>query len=150
VRFTSFDPTTPPASTFAWKPPPGTKVTEATTPSSSKPGQAHPGTEVKQGSRHFVGSGKRGTPGTEVKQGSPRVVGTGWTSVVVADVPPTLGGSGASPAQALLQNLPKVQGSWGSGRLLQGTLFSAILTDNGKLAIGAVSPALLEQALSAQ
>ena len=31
-------------------------------------------------------------------------------------------------------------GDWGSGRLLAGTAFSAVLTDDGRMAVGAVSP----------
>ena len=38
-------------------------------------------------------------------------------------------------------------GAWGSGRLLAGTAFSAVLTDDGRLAIGAVVPEKLYEAL---
>jgi hypothetical protein len=58
------------------------------------------------------------------------------------------GGDGGSSLSSVLQSLPQVQGSWGSGRLLQGTLFSAILTTDGRLAVGAVPASVLEQALS--
>ena len=42
--------------------------------------------------------------------------------------------------------LPRVDGEWGSGRLLTSRLFSALLTDDGRLLVGAVEPGLLEQA----
>jgi hypothetical protein len=48
----------------------------------------------------------------------------------------------------VLQALPTVSGAWGSGHLLRGTLFSALLTDDGRLVIGAVAPNALYAALS--
>jgi len=46
----------------------------------------------------------------------------------------------------VLASLPTVKGSWGSGKLLSGTLFSVLLTDDGRLLIGAVGPDQLYQA----
>jgi hypothetical protein len=110
---------------FRFNPPPGTKVTESgstTTPSNQTP------------SRHTNGQ-------------QPKVVGTGWTSVVVASVP-TDAVSGAGSATKMLTRLPSVSGSWGSGHLLRGTLFSALLTDDGRVAVGAVPPSELYAALA--
>ena len=142
VGFTSFDPTRPDPSVFAFNPPPGTKVTES-------------GSAVLPKS-HRLPSGKD-LHGTGLQgKGAPTVVGTGWTSVVIATVPSGAmsgpsGAGGASgtpdPAQ-LLKALPKVSGSWGSGHVLQGTLFSAVLTDDGRVAVGAVAPAVLYRALA--
>jgi hypothetical protein len=36
-----------------------------------------------------------------------------------------------------------VRGSWGSGKLLRSALVSALLTDDGRLVVGAVPPELL-------
>jgi hypothetical protein len=47
-----------------------------------------------------------------------------------------------------LKALPTVSGSWGSGHLLQGTLFSALLTDDGRVVVGAVAPQALYDALA--
>jgi hypothetical protein len=47
----------------------------------------------------------------------------------------------------VLAALPRVSGSWGSGRLLRSSLLSAVITDDGRLAVGAVAPDLLYQAL---
>jgi hypothetical protein len=59
-----------------------------------------------------------------------------------------LGGKGQEdPAAGLLAMLPEVSGSWGTGRLLRGTLFSALVTDDGQLVVGAVEPELLYAAL---
>jgi hypothetical protein len=44
--------------------------------------------------------------------------------------------------------LPRASGTWGSGRLLEGTLFSALVTDDGRVAVGAVAPERLYAALA--
>jgi hypothetical protein len=51
----------------------------------------------------------------------------------------------AAPAalQALLKASTPVHGSWGSGRLLQTTLLSVLITSKGQILAGAVTPALL-------
>jgi hypothetical protein len=51
---------------------------------------------------------------------------------------------------AVLQALPRVSGAWGSGRLLNGTLFSVLLTDDGRMAVGAVPASQLYAALLAK
>ena len=48
----------------------------------------------------------------------------------------------------LPRRLPKKDGQWGSGRLLAGTAFSAVLTDDGRIAVGAVRPEKLYEALA--
>jgi hypothetical protein len=77
----------------------------------------------------------------------PRVVGTGWTSVVVAEVPAAAGASTKS-LSTLVKALPAVSGTWGSGHLLRGTLFTVVLTDDGRVAAGAVAPDRLYKALA--
>ena len=77
----------------------------------------------------------------------PKVVGSGWTTVAVASVP-SGSLSGSATVRQVLKVLPKVSGTWGSGRLLRGTLFSAVLTDDGRVAIGAVAPDRLYTALA--
>jgi outer membrane lipoprotein-sorting protein len=140
VGFSSFDPSTPSSSVFGFNPPPGAKVTEQ---------HGLPG----------LGRDVRGDHATSGDSGQPpHVVGRGWTSVVVATVPksPSSGqrsGQGSAqdlgPLGQVLKSLPVVSGSWGSGHLLEGTVFTALLTDDGRLAVGAVPPAVLEHALSA-
>ena len=58
--------------------------------------------------------------------------------------------AGAGAALALIEALPAESGAWGTGRVLRGTLFSAILTDDGRIALGAVSPEALGAVLAAQ
>jgi hypothetical protein len=48
----------------------------------------------------------------------------------------------------MLAVLPKVSGTWGSGHLLRSALFSAVLTDDGRVAVGAVRPTELYRALA--
>ena len=69
--------------------------------------------------------------------GSLSVVGSGWTSVVTARLPDPRQLAGA------IGGLPRVSGSWGSGRLFAGVLFSVLVTDDGRVFAGAVIPAKL-------
>ncbi len=131
VGFTAISFTQPSADQFRFTPPPGTKVTEGEKGSGKRP--AH----------------KR-TPAEPAQE--PRVIGKGWTSVVVATMPaeqavaPGEGTRGNRSGDQLgelgqvLNALPKVSGSWGSGRILKGSLFSVLVTDDGRVLAGAVSP----------
>jgi outer membrane lipoprotein-sorting protein len=140
VGFTSLSTSTPDASVFGFTPPPGATVKEGAKPSGASGQQAHVG----------------GLPAH--LQGAPQVVGKGWTSVLVADLPSDQQpgqqsgqqSSGRSGTQAMLQALPRVSGAWGSGHLLRTALLSAVLTDDGRVAVGAVPPQLLYRALSAR
>jgi outer membrane lipoprotein-sorting protein len=138
VGFTSVDFSVPDASLFSFTPPPGAVVTE-----------------------HAVAgeSGLEPGPGLATGQlAEPTVVGTGWEQVVIGSVPadliggqdPATGSPGpGAGALALLQALPTTTGAWGSGRIVNGTLFSAILTDDGRYAVGAVPSEALAAALAA-
>ncbi|GAB3915198.1 hypothetical protein GCM10011575_46230 [Microlunatus endophyticus] len=128
--FTKIDFAVPDASTFSFSPPKGTKVTQHTVTAPSKRDRA-------DARKHAKDAASKTT-----------VVGKGWTSVVIAKADQTaLGKSGKSGGNAQLQALPRVSGSWGSGRLLSGALFSAVITDDGRIAVGAVRPQLLYDAL---
>jgi hypothetical protein len=82
------------------------------------------------------------------------VVGTGWTSVLLTTLPTSPGRAAAQTPlgnlSSVVRSLPAVSGRWGSGHLLRGTLFSAVLTDDGRVAVGAVAPARLYAALAAR
>jgi outer membrane lipoprotein-sorting protein len=125
VGFTSFSTSTPAGSVFSFTPPPGAAVEQGTLP---QPG-AH-----ATAPRHPTVT-------------APRVVGQGWTSVVVADVGTKAAPTGG-PLGSAVQALPRVSGAWGSGRLLRGPLFSVVLTDDGRIAVGAVAPSMLYAALA--
>jgi len=51
---------------------------------------------------------------------------------------------------ALLKSGTRVSGSWGSGRLLQTSLVSVLITDGGRAYAGAVQPSVLYAAASAK
>ncbi len=73
----------------------------------------------------------------------PRVIGSDWTAVGVFPAAGLNAGSVGGPAGLLLRSATPVHGSWGSGRLLRTSLLSVLITDNGKVLIGAVTPSVL-------
>ena len=109
--------------------------------------------------------------GSNRKPGDVSVIGSGWLTVL--DLPsagltapggsgpaPGNGGSGASASgasasgdsaavlNALLASAKPVSGAWGSGRLLQTSLISVLITDSGRTFAGAVQPSVLYAAAS--
>jgi len=131
VGYDSVSFTRPEDREFAFNAPRGTKVTEkgsATPPPANKKARE----QVREEAREAHDAAK--------------VVGTGWSTVVVQNLGAS-DGSKSPDLQGFLGQLPRVSGDWGSGRLLSGTAFSAVLTDDGRLAIGAVRPEKLYQAL---
>lgn len=100
-----------------------------------------------------------------------KVLGSGWLSVAVLPVGSAMPGPGPvrSPAPAKPNSLPvvgqqpiaaprnqisallhvllnsaaRVHGTWGSGRLVRTSLASILITSNGRMLIGAVTPAVL-------
>ena len=133
VGFTAVDFAAPDARQFAFTPPPGTKVSEGATP--PRPGASttrrRHGARRAQGRRHRVDVGRR--------------LGSGWPAVSSASRRPGQSGE----LQGLLSSIPEVSGTWGKGRVIDGTLFSAVLTDDGRIAVGAVAPEALFAALKA-
>lgn len=59
---------------------------------------------------------------------------------------PALGGDTGAITGALLQSATRVSGPWGSGRLLRTSLLSVLITNHGRILIGAVTPDVLYQA----
>jgi outer membrane lipoprotein-sorting protein len=108
---------------FAFNPPPGAKVNEP------KDDGTKPGTQPKAAT-----------------------IGQGWTTVLAARMPAEANGSkakddsGTGGLDAFLGALPQVHGSWGSGRVLQSKMFSVLLTDDGRVLIGAVTGDQLQKA----
>ena len=103
----------------------------------------------------------RQQPGSNHTQGDVSTIGSGWLTVL--DLPsaglttpsgsapaPGGGGSGDSAAvlSALLRSATPVSGAWGSGRLLQTSLVSVLITGNGRMFVGAVQPSVLYAAAS--
>ena len=72
--------------------------------------------------------------------GAVKTIGTGWTTVLeLPDASSMLTGT-AALAVKLLQ---PVQGAWGSGHLLDSKLLSGLVTDDGRIFVGAVDPSVL-------
>jgi outer membrane lipoprotein-sorting protein len=138
IAFTQVSFTRPDAGVFRFSPPPGAKVTE---------GDADNGV-IKGGKPDAA------KPAMPTVQPKSAVLGTGWTSVLVARIPQDTGTAtppksrdNAAPGiDSFLQTLPEVHGAWGSGHLLQSKLFTALLTDDGRVLIGAVSSERLQAA----
>jgi len=133
----------PDAAQFVFKPPPGTVVTDAKKPAGDK-------TRAK-------------TVAPQPKSADmPKVIGKGWGSVMVVKMPAasakagTSSNTGATTDKTVAQLmkfvglLPKRSGDWGSGHLMEGKGFSALLTDDGRLVVGAVTPKGLYAALAAK
>jgi outer membrane lipoprotein-sorting protein len=117
VAFTQVDFERPDDQQFEFNPPPGAKVEESTELAPAAREKAHDGAQVT-------------------------TAGQGWTTVAVAryDSAATSSSSSSKEAAGLLQALPEVSGAWGSGHLLTGTVFSVLITDDGRILAGLVSP----------
>ncbi len=142
--FTKVDFSKPSADTFAFSPPKGAKVTEddgkQKQKQTFKPEQSLPG-----------GLGGLG----DAK--NTKVIGKGWTSIAAFDtggkgIPKADNGKGGGDAQKFLDSLgEKVSGPFGSGTVFKTRLVNALITDNGKVYVGAVTKdALVAAANSAK
>lgn len=142
--FTKVDFGRPDASTFDFTPPKGTKVTEADEAAK----------ELEKGLDE--GAGKGSDKGHAVPEGGPgadfqgleglNVIGEGWTSVARFDAPGGEGFTAPKPgevppeAERFLNALgDKVTGKFGSGTVFKTRLVNALLTDDGKVFVGAVT-----------
>jgi outer membrane lipoprotein-sorting protein len=129
VGYESVSFTRPDDREFEFNPPPGTEVTEGeplTPPDEPSAKDREKAEEAKD----------------QVK-----VVGSGWSTVMVRKVYEDPNATGSPELEQFLGQLTPVEGPWGTGRLLAGTAFSAVVTDDGRIAIGAVIPEKLYEAL---
>ncbi|AEN11740.1 MULTISPECIES: sigma-E factor regulatory protein RseB domain-containing protein [unclassified Streptomyces] len=138
--FTQVDFAKPDASSFSFTPPKGAVVTEAD--------------ELAAGADDQSGGAFHQDLAGLGDLGSADVIGEGWTSVAVIDA-----GSGAeglsgkdaaglpAEAQGLLGALgDKVTGDFGTGTVFKTRLVNALLTDDGKVYVGAVTKDALVKA----
>jgi outer membrane lipoprotein-sorting protein len=150
VGYTSISFVKPAAANFNFTTPAGAKVKVVSPP--------------KDSSRHMA----KGTKSS----GEPQVIGKDWLSVAVlpaSDLAGVMGAGGASSsavggssaagvgsqsvssgsgesgavAAALMKSATPVHGAWGSGKLLRTSLLSVLMTNNGHVLVGAVTPAVL-------
>ena len=128
IGFTQISLTKPDPAEFTFNPPPGTKIVEA------------PAAGPDAGKDTPKPGGKPAGSGFAV-------VGSGWTSVLVFRLPAaTDGGTGTADLDRAFASLPEVSGAFGHGRILAGSLFSVLHTDDGRVLLGAVGPEQLTQA----
>ncbi|MFJ9321449.1 LolA family protein [Streptomyces globisporus] len=145
--FTKVDFAKPAASTFAFTPPKGAKVTEAD--------------ELETG-KDERGAAQKALPGQLAEldglagEGGFNVIGKGWTSIAEITSPGGKGlpeaGSDDMPAEAqgFLDALgDKVTGKFGSGTVFKTRLVNALLTDDGSVYVGAVTKDALVRAADA-
>src|SRR5262245_10602324 len=149
VGYTSISFVTPAASNFAFTPPASAKVHTA-------------GSNLPNG-----WTGYAPAPEQQGRYSGVRVIGKDWTSVAVlpaaalsevagrgnaagvagqaARSASGVGGqvNGSAVLGALLGSAHPVHGAWGSGRLLHTSLGSMLITSNGHVLIGAVTPSVL-------
>lgn len=146
VGFTTVDFSAPDSRQFEFTPPPEATVTQGDT------GAQLPMTAPKTGQQPQAGQ----QPNSPAAAAKPRTVGAGWTTVVVGSLPRPGAANQAPPGaprgleelQSMIAGLPEASGAWGSGRLLETNLLSAVITDDGRYAAGAVAPQKLYEALS--
>ncbi|GEM_PF-350720 len=167
VGFTDFSTETPAASTFAFTPPAGATVKKADDANSADAKKKAAEKKAAHEKAAQKKAGKKATPAAVH-------VGDGWSRVAVTQVPAdalnalakdkaagtdSSGAESSAPESSAAQNaaglpaellgaLPTRSGAWGSGKVFEGTLFTAVLTDDGRLAVGAVPASELEAALA--
>ncbi|WP_188266312.1 MULTISPECIES: LolA family protein [unclassified Streptomyces] len=144
--FTKVDFAKPAASEFDFKVPKGAKVTEEGAGAGDGPGLAPGdlGDDLPEGFEEGLPGlgGESGGPDSGLPQG-PKTIGEGWTTIATLD-------TGADPTAAL-DEAPKefkglldsfgdkVTGKFGKGTLFKTKLVNALLTDDGKVYVGAVT-----------
>lgn len=150
--FTKVDFSKPDTSSFSFTPPKGAKVTEADEleAEAKKDGEVKKDGEAKKDGA--ADKAQQDLSALEDFQGLD-VIGEGWTTIAEIDV---LGGSGLpaegsgdvpAEAQQFLDALgDKVTGDFGSGTVFKTRLVNALMTDDGKVYIGAVTKDALVKA----
>ncbi|MFE2302402.1 outer membrane lipoprotein carrier protein LolA [Streptomyces sp. NPDC059445] len=144
--FTQVDFSRPAASTFAFTPPKGAKVTEGDDVKGPKGGEP----------KDFEKALPKGHEGTPDGLGGSKTIGEGWNAILVLDTGGKgmpAGGSGStgnSDVDGFLNSLgDHVKGTFGSGTVFSTRLVNALITDDGKVYAGAVTKAALVKAADA-
>ncbi|MGQ4382606.1 LolA family protein [Streptomyces sp. SAS_270] len=144
--FTQVSFSRPAASTFDFTPPKGAKVTEE---GDAKADRKADGKSLPKGAEDFgkgLGKGDTGLDGMNV-------IGKGWNSIASFDT----GGEGVPSGSEVggdvggfLDSLgDKVTGKFGSGTVFKTRLINALMTDDGKVYVGAVTKDALVKAADA-
>ena len=168
VGFSSISFGQPAMQNFAFTPPAGAAVVQESLGSGGKAAATSWGNDLENGSK-VIGSNwltvldlpESALTGTAPSGGSgsssPKPTGLIGSSSTSAG--PGAGGSGGMAAlgvdtgsifSAFVKSAERVSGSWGSGRLMQTSVVSMLVTSNGRVLIGAVTPNVLYQAVTQQ
>lgn len=156
--FTKVDFSKPAADTFAFTPPKDAKVTEGAAGEHGKDGKdgKDAGDKGLGALESIPGLGGL-TGGAEGAKGEPKVLGEGWTSIarIETGADNTLKGlddaakdkNAPKGAAQFLDSLgEKVSGKFGEGRILKTRVVNALITDDGKVYVGAVTKDALVKA----
>jgi outer membrane lipoprotein-sorting protein len=144
--FTKVDFSKPDASSFTFTPPKGTEVTEADDAKAQHGADKGLGGLIPGADAAQLGAGGKG--GENMK-----TIGKGWSTIAEITTPGGTGvpskASGDAPAEAqqFLDTLgDKVTGKFGSGTVFKTRLVNALMTDDGKVYVGAVTKDALVRA----
>ncbi|MDV9170566.1 outer-membrane lipoprotein carrier protein LolA [Streptomyces sp. W16] len=146
VGFTQLSLAKPAASTFDFKTPKGAKVTTEDSPAKATPDHSAPFGKNDKTDKADKGLGK----GAD----DPTVIGKGWNSIAVFETGgqgiPSGSSSGGGDLGGFLSSLgDQVKGSFGSGTVYSTRLINALVTDDGKVYVGAVTKSALVKAADA-
>ncbi|MER5372384.1 DUF2092 domain-containing protein [Streptomyces sp. NPDC002553] len=157
VGFTQVTFAKPAPSTFDFTPPKGAKVTEGDEDGPAGLGDKAPGQPGKAPGHE---GGRPGLPGKAPEEGLGRdldglnVLGEGWTSIATFDTGGEGVPSGKTPEAGAFGGFldsfgDKVTGKFGSGTVFSTRLINALVTDDGKVYVGAVTKDALVKAADA-
>jgi outer membrane lipoprotein-sorting protein len=147
VGFRSISFSAPSAATFQFTPPPGATV--ASTPSSGPAGVGSEPTAAPQPAEPGPSSATA-TPSGQADSSAPVVSGTGWASVVqlpasdLSSVLPNTNAADPGRSRTAADWIDRLATQVPQGHLLTTRLFSLLLTPDGRVLIGAVTPSVLE------
>jgi outer membrane lipoprotein-sorting protein len=158
VGFTEVDFAKPAASSFDFTPPKGTKVTQGDADRTPESAKGHESTEGDAG-RNGEAGGPAGLGGLDALDDA-KVIGEGWGAVyelTSSDGAAPAGKSGSesgSPASGESANAQKfmdalgdkVTGKFGTGTVFKTRIVNALMTDDGKVYVGAVTQDTLVKA----
>ncbi|MFF9016178.1 outer membrane lipoprotein carrier protein LolA [Streptomyces sp. NPDC014870] len=153
--FTKVDFGKPAASTFDFKAPKGAKVTEGTGEGPAEHGKSPE--DVEKDLEKEFGGGLGGlfggaVPGADGKGEGMNVIGEGWTTIASFDTGAKAPKTDEAPkeVQGFLDSLgDEVSGKFGSGTVFKTKIVNALMTDDGKVYVGAVTKQALVDAANA-
>ncbi len=153
VGYTAVSFVRPATANFTFAPPAGAKVKTVTLPSDAGQPKSSAAERTAASQVQVVGKDWLSVavlPSSvlsEITSGS-TAGATGQMAQSAVPGGPAGGGSGETAAmlRTLIAAATPVHGAWGSGQLLHTSLVSMLITNNGHVLIGAVTPAVLENA----